>query len=109
MASYEVEVATVCFSVLGLHYTFATKFLVSLFDEKLSRREIDPTNFLQRSSRPPPPRGARLSAHGNLSKRGRDDENANPLNAVQFRVPTEFDSVNLGQGLTLRMFSATVA
>ena len=54
-ASYEVEVATVCFSVLGLHYTFATNFLVSLFDEKLSRREIDPTNFLQRSSRPPPP------------------------------------------------------
>ena len=33
------EVATVCFSVLGLHYTFATNFLVNLFDKKLSRRE----------------------------------------------------------------------
>ena len=33
---------------------FRHEFLVSLFDEKLSRREIDPTNFLQRSSRPPP-------------------------------------------------------
>ena len=42
--------------MLGLHYTFATNFLVSLFDEKLSRREIDPTNFLQRSSRHWPPR-----------------------------------------------------
>jgi len=53
-ASYEVEAATVCFSVLGLHYTFATNFLVSLFDEKLSRREIDPTNFLQLIATPLP-------------------------------------------------------
>jgi hypothetical protein len=39
--------------VLGLHYTFATKFLVSLFDEKLSRREIHLTDLLNPQSRTP--------------------------------------------------------
>jgi hypothetical protein len=77
--------------VLGLHYTFATNFLVSLFDEKLSRREIDPTNFLQRSSRPPPP-GCPLDCSRECIETGQGMIECKRANS-QIQHATEFDFV----------------
>ncbi len=77
--------------MLGLHYTFATNFLVSLFDEKLSRREIDPTNFLQRSSRPPPP-GCPLDCSRECIETGQGMIECKRANS-QIQHATEFDFV----------------
>jgi hypothetical protein len=54
-ASYEVEAATICFSVLGLHYTFATNFLVSLLTKNLPDEKSIPrtSSSTHRDSRPP--------------------------------------------------------
>jgi len=70
---------------------FRHQFLVSLFDAKLSRPEIDPTNFLQRSSRPPPP-GCPLDCSRECIETGQGMIDCKRANG-QIQRPTEFDSV----------------
>lgn len=93
--------------MLGLHYIFATNFLVSLFDEKLSRREIDLTNFVCQEARTPAPQGGTGRPLAEVGKNGQGSSGSSASNAHPLRPQRSLTPCFFGPRIAVRLPKAS--